>query len=304
MIESIDRTTLGPRLRGDDPYDPAADAHVQHESLHVGGFVPFTSHRLPGRARRRGLLPGLSMALRLLPQSASHSGARRRRARLRGDPALARDATRPPRRGGVLRRRAHRASGAARRHARVRALGFGSACTRAAPIRGASRQSLPHVDWVGLDIKAPRAHYADVTGVAGSGDAPLASLELVRGRGVAFEVRTTVHPAAHAAALRSSCSRASSPRAASSAGSCSRSARPAAPATRWSPRRREASASTPTCSRGSRRTCRSRSAGLGLAGPSVRITVAVDGHQGRPARTSVGCSSRLRPSWPGRCVTR
>ncbi len=55
-------------------------------------------------------------------------------------------------------------------------------------------QVLPRVDWVGLDIKAPTAEYASLTGVAGSGIAALASLDLVLSAGAAFEVRTTVHP--------------------------------------------------------------------------------------------------------------
>ena len=54
---------------------------------------------------------------------------------------------------------------------------------------------LRDVDWVGIDIKAPFAEYAGVTGVAGSGRAALSSLDLVLAAGVAHEVRTTVHPA-------------------------------------------------------------------------------------------------------------
>jgi pyruvate formate lyase activating enzyme len=53
---------------------------------------------------------------------------------------------------------------------------------------------LDEVDWVGIDIKAPVAEYANITGVAGSGRAALASLDLVMAAGVAHEVRTTVHP--------------------------------------------------------------------------------------------------------------
>lgn len=54
---------------------------------------------------------------------------------------------------------------------------------------------LPKLDWVGIDFKAPVADYATVTGVPGSGLAALACLDLVRDAGVAYEVRTTVHPA-------------------------------------------------------------------------------------------------------------
>jgi anaerobic ribonucleoside-triphosphate reductase activating protein len=50
------------------------------------------------------------------------------------------------------------------------------------------------VDWVGLDIKAPIAAYAKVTGVASSGLAAFASLDLLQRAGVALEIRTTVHP--------------------------------------------------------------------------------------------------------------
>jgi pyruvate formate lyase activating enzyme len=77
----------------------------------------------------------------------------------------------------------------------VRALGFavGVHTGGAYPRRLAA--VLDDVDWVGIDIKAPVAEYANITGVAGSGRAALASLDLVMAAGVAHEVRTTVHPA-------------------------------------------------------------------------------------------------------------
>lgn len=76
----------------------------------------------------------------------------------------------------------------------VRALGFavGLHTSGAYPRRLAG--VLPKLDWVGIDVKAPVAHYAAVTGVAGSGISALASLDLVRAAGIAHEVRTTVHP--------------------------------------------------------------------------------------------------------------
>jgi pyruvate formate lyase activating enzyme len=49
--------------------------------------------------------------------------------------------------------------------------------------------------WVGLDLKAPRAAYGRITGVAGSAAAAWESLDLVRKSGAAFELRTTWHPA-------------------------------------------------------------------------------------------------------------
>jgi len=53
---------------------------------------------------------------------------------------------------------------------------------------------LPQLDWVGLDVKAPAAHYAAVTGIAGSGLTVLSSLDVLLRSAVPCEVRTTVHP--------------------------------------------------------------------------------------------------------------
>jgi pyruvate formate lyase activating enzyme len=53
---------------------------------------------------------------------------------------------------------------------------------------------LPKLDWVGIDVKAPVADYATVTAEPGSGISALASLDLVRNAGIAYEVRTTLHP--------------------------------------------------------------------------------------------------------------
>jgi pyruvate formate lyase activating enzyme len=52
---------------------------------------------------------------------------------------------------------------------------------------------LPQLDWVALDVKAAESDYPLVTGIEGSGASALASLDLVRSAGAAFEVRTTVH---------------------------------------------------------------------------------------------------------------
>ncbi|MBS1181089.1 MAG: anaerobic ribonucleoside-triphosphate reductase activating protein [Proteobacteria bacterium] len=53
---------------------------------------------------------------------------------------------------------------------------------------------LPFADWVGFDVKAPFADYAAITGVPGSGERARASLIALANSGIAFEVRTTVHP--------------------------------------------------------------------------------------------------------------
>jgi pyruvate formate lyase activating enzyme len=79
--------------------------------------------------------------------------------------------------------------------AAVRALGFkvGLHTGGANPRRLAA--VLPQLDWVGIDVKAPQAEYAQVTGVPDSGTNAFASLDLVLASGIAQEVRTTVHPA-------------------------------------------------------------------------------------------------------------
>jgi pyruvate formate lyase activating enzyme len=76
----------------------------------------------------------------------------------------------------------------------VRKLGFrvGLHTSGAYPRRLA--QVLPKLDWVGVDVKASVAHYATVTGVPGTGSCAFESLDLLRNAGIAYEVRTTVHP--------------------------------------------------------------------------------------------------------------
>ncbi|MDR0251409.1 MAG: anaerobic ribonucleoside-triphosphate reductase activating protein [Burkholderiales bacterium] len=54
---------------------------------------------------------------------------------------------------------------------------------------------LPHLDWVGLDLKASPAGYAGVTGVEGSELGAFEALTLIQRANVPFEVRTTVHGA-------------------------------------------------------------------------------------------------------------
>ena len=59
------------------------------------------------------------------------------------------------------------------------------------------QEVLPLLDWVGMDIKAPFEDYANITGIAGSGERALESMRQVIASGVDHEFRTTVHPALH-----------------------------------------------------------------------------------------------------------
>lgn len=78
--------------------------------------------------------------------------------------------------------------------AAVKALGFRVALHTAGPYPERFVRLLPDVDWVGFDVKAPFADYERVTGVPESGIRARKSLIALAGSGVAFEVRTTVHP--------------------------------------------------------------------------------------------------------------
>lgn len=76
----------------------------------------------------------------------------------------------------------------------VKAMGFQVGLHTGGFHSGALRQVLPLLDWIGLDIKAPRQAYDRITGVDQSGQAAWASLEQVLGSGVPYEIRTTYHP--------------------------------------------------------------------------------------------------------------
>jgi pyruvate formate lyase activating enzyme len=77
----------------------------------------------------------------------------------------------------------------------VRRMGFKVGLHTAGPSPDRLAALLPRLDWVGFDVKAPFAEYHRITGIAGSGAKAQESLRLLRDSGVAFEARTTVHPA-------------------------------------------------------------------------------------------------------------
>jgi len=85
-----------------------------------------------------------------------------------------------------------RALGAAMRE--VREVGFGVGLHTGGAYPARLREVVGLVDWVGLDIKAPRGGYAKITRVASSGAKAFESLDIVLAAGVAVQVRTTVDP--------------------------------------------------------------------------------------------------------------
>lgn len=78
--------------------------------------------------------------------------------------------------------------------AAVKALGFRVALHTAGPYPERFARLLPDIAWVGFDMKAPFADYERITGVPESGMRARKSLIALAESGVAFEVRTTVHP--------------------------------------------------------------------------------------------------------------
>lgn len=77
----------------------------------------------------------------------------------------------------------------------VRAMGFRVGLHTAGPYPERLAAVLPWLDWVGFDVKAPFAEYDRITGAPRSGGRALDSLRRLVASGVAFELRTTVHPA-------------------------------------------------------------------------------------------------------------
>lgn len=78
--------------------------------------------------------------------------------------------------------------------ARARELGFEVGLHTCGGYPGRLREILPHVDWVGIDVKAPWDAYERITRVRGTGELALESLGLVLSSGVDMEARTTWHP--------------------------------------------------------------------------------------------------------------
>jgi pyruvate formate lyase activating enzyme len=76
----------------------------------------------------------------------------------------------------------------------VKALGFKVGLHSAGLAPHRLERVLSLVDWLGLDVKAPRQAYPRITGVAGSGEAAFASLMLVLAAGVPHQLRCTWHP--------------------------------------------------------------------------------------------------------------
>ncbi len=76
----------------------------------------------------------------------------------------------------------------------VRELGFKAGLHTAGPFPQRLLELLPHLDWIGMDLKAPFEEYERITAIPGSGEEARASAELLRRSGVPHRFRTTLDP--------------------------------------------------------------------------------------------------------------
>ncbi|MCB9979081.1 MAG: anaerobic ribonucleoside-triphosphate reductase activating protein [Rhodospirillales bacterium] len=76
----------------------------------------------------------------------------------------------------------------------LRDLGFETALHTAGPCPGRLIRILPHLDWVGFDVKAPFEEYESITQIPKSGENARESLVVLQRSDTPFEVRTTIDP--------------------------------------------------------------------------------------------------------------
>jgi len=76
----------------------------------------------------------------------------------------------------------------------IRRMGFLTGLHTGGPYPERLAACLSHLDWVGMDLKAPFELYDQITGVVDSGKAAEQSAALLRHCGVSHQFRTTVDP--------------------------------------------------------------------------------------------------------------
>ena len=167
---------------------------VGAERLRIGGLTPLTSIDFPGRLAAVLFCQGCpwrcsychnpelldATAPAALPWAQVHAFLDRRRGLLDGVVFSGGEPTLQAALPAAL--------------AQVRALGFEAALHTGGMYPQRLAALLPHLDWVGLDIKGPLHRHGIITGARGSGLRSRESLGHLLTSGVAYECRTTWHP--------------------------------------------------------------------------------------------------------------
>lgn len=141
----------------------------------------------------RGVLPGMPLALFVLSECIFAANPRK-------DSPLARDSQRIEERrnflDGVVFSGGEPLLQEALQEAlqEIRALGLKTALHTGGALPERFLQVLPWLDWVGFDVKTDFESYNQLTGVAGSSQAAIKSLNQLIQSGVPFECRTTLDP--------------------------------------------------------------------------------------------------------------
>lgn len=179
-----------------EPGAPSGSVRKARE-LRVGGLTPFTTIDFPGKLGAVVFVQGCPWRCgychnpHLQPRAAAPAltwpavldWLARRVGLLDGVVFSGGEPTADPELGSALRD--------------VRRLGFAVGLHSAGTHPRRLQALLPSIDWVGLDVKAPldtAAAYARITGVPGSAGAVSGCVQAVLASGVAYEVRTTIHP--------------------------------------------------------------------------------------------------------------
>lgn len=165
-----------------------------HESLLVGGIIPFSTVDWPGKLACVAFLAGCPWRC---PYCQNHQLQRFDAAQLTGEDLFAFLGERRGLLDGVVfsggEPLAQAATVEAAQEAKRMGFEVGLHTCGAYPER--LRRILPFVDWVGLDVKAPWDAYDRVTGGTHSASLARESLDAILQAGVAMEARTTWHPA-------------------------------------------------------------------------------------------------------------
>lgn len=170
---------------------------LERRPLHVGGYTPFSATEFPGLLSAVVFVQGC-------PWRCGYCQNPHLQERTRDSPVAWKDIiTTLERRAGMLDAVVFCGGEATMDPAltesieQVRDMGFKIGLETACMYPDRLREVLPLLDWIGFDVKASFTRYQEITGIRGSGDPVRECVAAILDSGVAYECRTTVHPALH-----------------------------------------------------------------------------------------------------------